>query len=99
LYFLVLERTESNLSKINWLRGIIRLHFNSVCVLEHVLIVSHSYQTSFGFLRSDLNNITPIYLLMIGGNDPIEIYGNLRDYTKTYGVCPEVICREENLMI
>jgi hypothetical protein len=26
---------------------------------------------------------------MIGGNDPIEIYGNLRDYTKTYGVCPE----------
>ena len=36
---------------------------------------------------------------MIGGNDPIEIYGNLRDYTKTYGVCPEVICREENSMI
>ena len=36
---------------------------------------------------------------MTGGNDPIEIYENLRDYTKTYGVCPEVICREENLMI
>jgi hypothetical protein len=30
-------------------------HFNSVGALGHVLIVSHSYQTSFGFPGSDLN--------------------------------------------
>jgi len=41
--------------KINWLRGVIRLHFNNVGVLGFIFIVSHSYQTSFNFSRSDLN--------------------------------------------
>jgi hypothetical protein len=49
LYSLVLERTEIDLSKINWFYGIIRLHSNSVGVLEQVSNVSHSYQASFGF--------------------------------------------------
>ena len=43
LYSLVLERIESNLSKINWLRGVILLHSNSVGALGQVFIVSHSY--------------------------------------------------------
>jgi hypothetical protein len=55
LYYLVLKWTEFDLSKINWLRGIIRLHYNSIGVLGQVSIVSHSYQTFFSFLRSDLN--------------------------------------------
>jgi hypothetical protein len=55
LYSLVLERIESNLSKINWLHGVILLHSNSVGALGQVFIVSHSYQAFFGFPRSDLN--------------------------------------------
>jgi hypothetical protein len=55
LHSSVLERTESDLSKINWLYGVILLHFNSVGALGQVFIVSHSYQTYFGFPRSDLN--------------------------------------------
>jgi hypothetical protein len=55
LHSSVLERTESDLSKINWLCGIILLHSNSVDALEQVSIVSHSYQTYFGFSESDLN--------------------------------------------
>jgi hypothetical protein len=53
--FLILERIESNLLKINWLRGVIRLHSNNAGVLEQVFIVSHSYQTYFNFLGSDHN--------------------------------------------
>jgi hypothetical protein len=44
LHSLVLEQTESDLSKINWLRGIIQLHSNSAGALRQVFIVSHSYQ-------------------------------------------------------
>jgi len=55
LYFLVLEQTKSDLSKINWLLSVIRLHSNSIGSLWQVFIVSHSYQTSFDFPRSDLN--------------------------------------------
>jgi hypothetical protein len=54
-FFLVLEQTEYNLLKINWLYGVIQLHSNSVGALGHVFIVSHSYQTYFGFLESDFN--------------------------------------------
>ena len=43
LHSLVLERIESDLSKINWFRGVILLHFSSVGALEQVSIVSHSY--------------------------------------------------------
>jgi hypothetical protein len=50
----VLERIESDLLKINWLRGVILLHSNSVGALGQVCIVSHSYQTYFSFLRLDL---------------------------------------------
>jgi hypothetical protein len=53
--FLVLERTEYNLLKINWLCGVIQLHSNSVGALGQVFIVSHSYQTYFGFPESDFN--------------------------------------------
>jgi hypothetical protein len=55
LYFSVLERTEFDLSKINWFRGIILLHSNSVGSLGQDFIVSHSYQTYFGFLGANLN--------------------------------------------
>jgi len=51
----ILERTEYDLSKINWLRGVILLNLNSVGALGQVSIVSHSYQTYFGFPGSDLN--------------------------------------------
>jgi len=51
----VLERTESHLSKINWLRGVILLHSNSVGALGQVFIVSHSNQNYFGFPGLDLN--------------------------------------------
>jgi hypothetical protein len=55
LHSSVLEQIESDLSKINWLRGVIVLHSNSVSALGQVSIVSHSYQTYFGFPGSDLN--------------------------------------------
>jgi hypothetical protein len=55
LHSLVFERTESDLSKINWFYGVILLHFNSVGALWQVFIVWHSYQTYFSFLGSDLN--------------------------------------------
>jgi hypothetical protein len=55
LHSSVLEWTESDLLKINWLRGIILLHSNSVGALGQVSIVSHSYQTYLGFLGSNLN--------------------------------------------
>jgi hypothetical protein len=51
----ILEQTESNLSKIKWLRGIILLHSNNGGALGQVSIVSHSYQTYFDFSGSDLN--------------------------------------------
>jgi hypothetical protein len=54
-YIFVLERTKSDLSKINWLYGIIWFHSNSAGVLGQAFIVSHSYQTSFGFSGSDLS--------------------------------------------
>jgi hypothetical protein len=41
LHSLVLERTESGLSKINWLYGVILLHYNSIGALGQVFIVSH----------------------------------------------------------
>jgi hypothetical protein len=53
--FFVLEQTESDLSKINWLRDVIRFHSNNVDALRQVFIVLYSYQISFGFLRSNLN--------------------------------------------
>jgi hypothetical protein len=43
LHYLVLEQAESDLSKINWLRGVIQLHSNSVGALGQVFIVPHSY--------------------------------------------------------
>ena len=52
LHFLVLERTESDLSKINWRHS---TQSNSVGALGLVSIVSHSYQTYFGFPGLDLN--------------------------------------------
>jgi hypothetical protein len=52
-FVFVFERTESDISKINWLYGVIRLHFNSVGVLGYVSIILHSYLISFGFLRLD----------------------------------------------
>jgi len=55
LHSSVLERTESDLSKINWLRCIILLHSNSFSALGQVSIVSHSYQIYFSFPRSYLN--------------------------------------------
>jgi hypothetical protein len=55
LHSSVLERTESDLSKINWLRGVILLHPNSVGALGQVSIVSHSYHIYFDFPELDLN--------------------------------------------
>ena len=55
LHSSVLERTEFDLSKINWLRGVILLHPNSVGALGQVSIVSHSYHIYFGFPELDLN--------------------------------------------
>jgi hypothetical protein len=55
LHSSVLEQTEFDLSKINWLYGIILLHSNSVGALEQVSIVLHSYQTFFDFPGSELN--------------------------------------------
>jgi hypothetical protein len=55
LYFSVLERTEFDLSKINWFRCVILLHSNSVGSLGQDSIVSHYYQTYFGFLGANLN--------------------------------------------
>jgi hypothetical protein len=51
LHSSVLERTESDLSKINWLRGVILLNPIVFGALGQVSIVSHSYQTYFGFCR------------------------------------------------
>jgi hypothetical protein len=55
LHFSVLWRTKSDLFKINLPFGIILLHSNSVGTLCQVSIVSHSYQTYFGFPGPDLN--------------------------------------------
>jgi hypothetical protein len=55
LHSLVIEQTEFDLWKINWILGVIRFYSNSVGALGQVSIVSHSYQTSFGFPGSDLN--------------------------------------------
>ena len=67
MHFSILERTKSDLSKIKWLRGIILLNpivlvpwgrfffFFGKLTLGQVSIVSHSYQTYFGFPGSDLN--------------------------------------------
>jgi hypothetical protein len=55
LYTSVIERTEFDLSKINWLRDIILLHSNSVGALRQIFIVSHSYQAYFGFPGLYLN--------------------------------------------
>jgi hypothetical protein len=55
LHSSALELTESDLSKINWLRDVILFHSNSVGALRQVFIVSHSYQTYFGFSGLDLN--------------------------------------------
>jgi hypothetical protein len=55
LHSSVLEWTEFNLSKINWLHDVILFHSNSVGALWQVSIVSHSYQTHFSFPGSDLN--------------------------------------------
>jgi hypothetical protein len=55
LHSLVCEQTKTDLSKINWLYGIIQLHSNSGSALGQVFIVLYSYKTSFGFSRSDLN--------------------------------------------
>ena len=54
LHSLVLERTESDLSKINWFCGIILLISIVLVPWGQVSIVSHSYQTYFGFPGSDL---------------------------------------------
>jgi hypothetical protein len=54
LHSSVLERTEFDLSKINWLRDVIL--FNPIVwCLGQVSIVSYSYHTYFGFLGSGLN--------------------------------------------
>jgi hypothetical protein len=45
----------TDLSKIIWFCGIIRLHSNSVGALRHVFIVSHFYQIYFSVLGSYLN--------------------------------------------
>jgi hypothetical protein len=55
LHSSVLERTESDLLKINWLHDIILFYSNSGGALGQVSIVSHSYQTYFGFSGLDLN--------------------------------------------
>jgi hypothetical protein len=55
LHSSVLERTESDLSKINWLCGVTLLHPNSVGALGQVSIVSHSYHIYFDFPELDLN--------------------------------------------
>jgi hypothetical protein len=55
LHSSVLEQIEHDLSKINWLCGVILLHSNSIGALRQVFIVSHSYQTYFSFPGSDLN--------------------------------------------
>ena len=47
MHFSILERTEFDLSKINWLRGIILLHSNNIGALRKVSIVLHSYQIFF----------------------------------------------------
>jgi hypothetical protein len=54
LHSSILERTEFDFLKINWLRGIILLHFNSVGALGKIFIVSHSFQTYFCFSGSNL---------------------------------------------
>jgi hypothetical protein len=51
----VLERIESDLSKINLLCGVILLHSKSISALGQVSIVSHSYQTYFQDQISLLN--------------------------------------------
>jgi hypothetical protein len=45
LHSSVLERTKSNLLKINYFCGVILLHSNSFGALGQVFIMSHSYQT------------------------------------------------------
>jgi hypothetical protein len=55
LHSSILEQTEYDLSKMNWLRDVILLHSNSVCALGQVSIVSHSYRICFSFLGSYLN--------------------------------------------
>jgi hypothetical protein len=54
LHSSVLEQTKSDLSKINWLRSVILLHFNSVGGLGQVFIV-FSYQIFFSLPGSNLN--------------------------------------------
>ena len=51
----VLERTESDLYKINWLVASFYLISIVFGALRQVSIVSHSYQNFFGFLGSDFN--------------------------------------------
>jgi len=53
--FQVLEWTEFDLSKINWLRDVLLFHSNNVGALGQVFIVSHSYQIYFDFRESNLN--------------------------------------------
>jgi hypothetical protein len=45
--------------------NVIRFNFNSVGILGHVYIVSHSYQTSFSFSRSNFNLDCGLYDHMI----------------------------------
>ena len=54
LHSSVLKWTEFDLSKINWLRGVILL-IPIVLVFWNRFSLCHSYQTYFGFPRSDLN--------------------------------------------
>ena len=53
MHSLVLEQTESDLSKIKWLCGVILVIPIVLVPWEQVSIVSHSYQTYFGFPGSD----------------------------------------------
>ena len=74
MHFSVLERTESDLSKINWLCGVILLLPIVLVPWGQVSIVSHSYQTYFGFPGSDL-------ILRCGLRDH-EV--RIRWYTRSY---------------
>jgi hypothetical protein len=44
-----------DLEQTKWLYDVILLHYKSVGTLGQVFIVSHSYQTYFGFPGSDVN--------------------------------------------
>jgi hypothetical protein len=54
LHSSVLEQTEFDLTKINWLRGVILLIL-IVLVPWGRFLLCHSYETNFGFPGSDLN--------------------------------------------